>query len=116
VQEEIIGRTKVDNIELDDDAAPRKSHKTLATIVDEEGNEHDILRDNMPFGRAGQEEFGTYFIGYTRRLWVIERMLERMYVGDPPGSYDRLLDFSAPHTGTTFFAPSRSTLEGLVAR
>jgi putative iron-dependent peroxidase len=113
VQEQIIGRTKIDNIELDDDASPRKSHKTLATIVDEAGKEHDILRDNMPFGRAGHDEFGTYFIGYTRHLWVIERMLERMYVGDPPGSYDRILDFSVPQTGTTFFAPSRSTLEGL---
>lgn len=115
LQEEIIGRTKIDNIELDDDAAPRKSHKTLATIVDEAGNEHDILRDNMPFGRAGHGEFGTYFIGYTRHLWVIEKMLERMYVGDPPGSYDRLLDFSVPHTGTSFFVPSRSTLESLAA-
>jgi porphyrinogen peroxidase len=113
LQEEIVGRTKIDNIELDDDAAPRKSHKTLATIVDADGNEHDILRDNMPFGRAGHGEFGTYFIGYTRYLWVIETMLRRMYVGDPEGAYDRLLDFSTPHTGTTFFAPSRSTLATL---
>jgi putative iron-dependent peroxidase len=113
VQEEIIGRTKIDNIELDDDAAPRKSHKTLATIVDEDGNEHDILRDNMPFGRPGQREFGTYFIGYSRHLWVIEKMLQRMFIGDPPGAHDRLLDFSTPHTGTTFFAPARPTLEKL---
>ena len=113
LQEEIIGRTKIDNIELDDDAAPRKSHKTLATIVDADGNEHDILRDNMPFGRAGHGEFGTYFIGYTRRLWVIETMLRRMYVGEPEGSYDRILDFSTPQTGTTFFAPSRATLARL---
>ena len=113
LQEEIIGRTKIDNIELDDDAAPRKSHKTLATIVDADGNEHDILRDNMPFGRAGHGEFGTYFIGYTRRLWVIETMLRRMYVGEPEGSYDRILDFSTPQTGTTFFAPSRAILARL---
>lgn len=110
-QETIIGRTKIDNIELDDDAAPRKSHKTLATITDADGTEHDILRDNMPFGRAGQGEYGTYFIGYSRYLWVIERMLQRMYVGDPPGAYDRLLDFSVPHTGVTFFAPPRATLQ-----
>lgn len=113
VQEKIVGRTKIDNIELDDDDAPRKSHKTLATIVDEDGNEHDILRDNMPFGRAGHGEFGTYFIGYTRHLWVIEKMLERMFVGEPAGAYDRLLDFSTAHTGTTFFAPSRSMLAKL---
>ncbi|HEY1930337.1 MAG TPA: Dyp-type peroxidase [Caulobacteraceae bacterium] len=113
LQEQIIGRTKIDNIEIDDDAAPRKSHKSLATIVDADGNEHDILRDNMPFGRAGHGEFGTYFIGYSRNLWVIEKMLQRMYVGDPPGAYDRLLDFSTPHTGATFFAPSRPTLQTL---
>ncbi|MGO1077058.1 Dyp-type peroxidase [Inquilinus sp. CA228] len=113
-QEEIIGRTKIDNIEIDDDDAPRKSHKSLATITDASGNEYDILRDNMPFGRPGQKEFGTYFIGYSRYLWVIEKMLQRMYIGDPPGAYDRLLDFSTPHTGTTFFAPARPTLQTLV--
>jgi putative iron-dependent peroxidase len=114
VQEEIIGRTKIDNIEIDDDDKPRKSHKSLATIEDDAGNEYDILRDNMPFGRPGQNEFGTYFIGYTRYLWVIEKMLQRMYVGEPPGAYDRLLDFSTPRTGTTFFAPTRPTLQKLV--
>lgn len=112
-QEKIIGRTKVDNIELDDDAAARKSHKSLATIVDAQGAEHDILRDNMPFGSPGRREFGTYFIGYSRRLWVIEKMLERMFVGEPAGAYDQLLDFSTARTGTTFFAPSRSTLARL---
>ncbi|MEP9377407.1 Dyp-type peroxidase [Aquabacter sp. CN5-332] len=114
LQEQIIGRTKIDNIEIDDDDAPRKSHKSLATIVDADGNEHDILRDNMPFGRPGQKEFGTYFIGYSRYLWVIEKMLQRMYIGDPPGAYDRLLDFSTPHTGITFFAPTRPMLQALV--
>lgn len=112
-QQAIIGRTIVDNVEIDDDAAPRKSHKSLATIVDEHGVEHDILRDNMPFGDPARGEFGTYFIGYSRRLWVIEKMLERMFVGAPPGSHDRLLDFSTPMTGTTFFAPSRRVLTGL---
>ena len=113
LQEEIIGRTKIDNVEIDDDAAPRKSHKSLATIVDAANHEYDILRDNMPFGRPGQGEFGTYFIGYSRYLWVIEKMLQRMYVGDPPGAYDRLLDFSTPHTGATFFAPSSPKLRSL---
>lgn len=112
-QERIIGRTKVDNVEIDDDAAPRKSHKSLATIVDDNGIEHDILRDNMPFGSPGRGEYGTYFIGYSRHLWVIEKMLERMFVGDPPGRYDRLLDFSTARTGVTFFAPSRRVLTGL---
>jgi len=115
-QETVIGRTKVDNIELDDPTPNQKSHKNLATIVDAQGVEHDILRDNMPFGSPGRGEFGTYFIGYSRRLWVIEKMLERMFVGEPKGAYDRLLDFSTAQTGTTFFAPSRSTLAKLAAK
>lgn len=111
-QESIIGRTKLDNVELDDSTG-RKAHKTLTTIVDAEGNEHDILRDNMPFGRPGQSEFGTYFIGYARNLWVIEKMLSNMFIGVPEGQYDRILDFSTAVTGTTFFAPSNSVLESL---
>jgi putative iron-dependent peroxidase len=109
-QETIMGRTKFDNIELADAPADvQKSHKTLATIEDADG-EHDILRDNMPFGSPGAGEFGTYFIGYSRRLWVIERMLQRMFIGDPPGMHDRLLDFSTPVLGSTFFAPSATML------
>ena len=108
-----MGRTKADNIEIDDDAAPRKSHKSLATIEDDAGRELAILRDNMPFGRPGAGEFGTYFIGYAGRPWVIERMLERMFVGAPPGSYDRLLDFSTAVTGTTFFVPTAGMLDEL---
>jgi putative iron-dependent peroxidase len=112
-QEAIMGRTKADNIEIDDDDAPRKSHKSLATIEDDAGGELAILRDNMPFGRPGAGEFGTYFIGYAARLWVIEQMLERMFVGVPPGAYDRLLDFSTAITGTTFFVPTAAMLGAL---
>jgi putative iron-dependent peroxidase len=112
-QEAIMGRTKSDNIEIDDDAAPRKSHKSLATVEDGAGGELAILRDNMPFGRPGAGEFGTYFIGYSARLWVIEQMLHRMFIGAPPGSYDRLLDFSTAVTGTTFFVPTAGMLDEL---
>lgn len=113
-QEAIIGRTKIDNIELDDaEEGQQQAHKTLATLEDEDGNEHDILRDNMPFGSPGSGEFGTYFIGYSRKLWVIEKMMERMFIGNPPGLHDRILDFSTPVTGSTFFAPTASVLEQL---
>ena len=111
-QEAIIGRRKADDVELDDAVSGQKSHKTLATITDDQG-EHDILRDNMPFARPGSGEYGTYFIGYSRHLWVVERMLERMFVGDPPGMHDRLLDFSTARTGCVFFAPSAEVLAGL---
>ncbi|KAB1656723.1 Dyp-type peroxidase [Pseudoclavibacter chungangensis] len=114
MQEAIIGRTKPDNIELDDATGDaQKSHKTLTTIVDADGTELDVLRDNMPFGRPGAGEFGTYFIAYSRRLWVVEQMLERMFIGDPPGKHDRILDFSTAVTGSVFFVPSASFLDSL---
>ena len=112
-QEAVIGRRKADNLELADaPSGSQQAHKTLTTIADEHG-EHGILRDNMPLGQPGAGEFGTYFIGYSRDLWVIERMLERMFIGDPPGMHDRLLEFSRAHTGTTFFAPSATFLAAL---
>jgi putative iron-dependent peroxidase len=112
VQERIIGRTKLSDIELDDSIKPTSAHSALTTIV-EDGREIKILRDNMPFGRAGHGEFGTYFIGYSRSPRTIEQMLENMFVGRPPGNYDRLLDFSRAVTGNMFFAPSATFLEAV---
>lgn len=112
-QERIIGRTKIDNVEIDLAPDERPSHKDLATVVDADGAEHDILRDNMPFGRPGEGEFGTYFIGYARDLSVILRMLNRMFIGEPVGSYDRLLDVSRAVTGSAYFVPSNTMLESM---
>ena len=113
-QERIIGRTKLSDIELDDSIKPTSAHSALTTIV-EGGNEIKILRDNMPFGRAAHGEFGTYFIGYSRSPRTIEQMLENMFVGRPPGNYDRLLDFSRAVTGNLFFVPSATFLENVNA-
>jgi porphyrinogen peroxidase len=111
-QERIIGRRKLSDIELDDSVKPTSAHSALTTIV-EDGREIKILRDNMPFGRAAHGEFGTYFIGYSRSPVTIEQMLQNMFVGRPPGNYDRLLDFSRAVTGSLFFAPSATFLENL---
>jgi putative iron-dependent peroxidase len=111
-QERIIGRTKLSDIELDDSVKPTSAHSALTTIV-EDGKEIKILRDNMPFGRPGHGEFGTYFIGYSRSPRTIEQMLENMFVGRPPGNYDRLLDFSRAVTGNLFFVPSATFLENI---
>ena len=109
-QERIIGRTKLSDIELDDSIKPASAHNALTTI-DEDGKEVKILRDNMPFGHVASGEFGTYFIGYSRAPSRIERMLENMFIGRPPGNYDRLLDFSRAVTGNLFFVPSATFLE-----
>jgi putative iron-dependent peroxidase len=109
-QEGIIGRKKLSDIELDEAVKPTCSHSSLTTI-EENGKEIKILRDNMPFGRPTQGEFGTYFIGYSRSPSTIELMLQNMFVGRPPGNYDRLLDFSRAVTGNLFFVPAATFLD-----
>ncbi|GAY14299.1 Dyp-type peroxidase [Mycobacterium sp. shizuoka-1] len=104
-QENVIGRTKLEDIELDDDVKPANSHVALNVISDDEGNELKIVRHNMPFGEVGKGEYGTYYIGYSRSPGVTEKMLENMFIGDPPGNTDRILDFSTALTGTLFFTP-----------
>jgi putative iron-dependent peroxidase len=113
-QERIIGRTKLSDMELDDSVKPSFAHNALTKVV-EDGKEIMIVRDNMPFGQAGQGNFGTYFIGYSRSPRTIEKMLQNMFVGKPPGNYDRLLDFSHPVTGNLFFVPSATFLEEMGA-
>jgi putative iron-dependent peroxidase len=110
-QERVIGRTKLEDIELPDEVKPADSHVALNTIVDEDGREHQIVRFNMPFGTAGLAEAGTYFIGYARKPDLIELMIRNMFVGKPPGNYDRILDFSTALTGSLFFVPSAAFLD-----
>jgi len=112
-QEQAIGRTKHDNIELADDVMPSNSHVALNIVEDENGEELAIVRGNLPFANAARGEYGTYFIGYARDPAVTEQMLENMFIGRPPGNHDRLLDFSTAVTGTLFFVPSAELLEAL---
>jgi putative iron-dependent peroxidase len=110
-QERAIGREKLSDIELADQ--PSNSHVALTTIVDDGGEERQIVRFNMPFGTVGAGEFGTYFIGYAKSPAVIEQMLANMFAGKPPGNYDRILDFSRAVTGNLFFVPTGDFLDDL---
>ena len=112
-QELIIGRTKLNDIELPDEAKPANSHLALNVITGPDGEERQIMRFNMPFGRVGAAEFGTYYIAYARTSELIEQMLTNMFIGDPPGNTDRILEFSTATTGSLFFVPSAELLEGL---
>lgn len=113
-QQRVIGRTKADDIEFED--PPANSHVALNSgLTDDEGNDLDILRANMPFGSIGAAEYGTYFIGYAARADTIERMLRNMFLGDPPGNYDRILDFSTAVTGSLYFVPTTGFLDDLPA-
>jgi len=110
-QERAVGRSKLSDLELPDEIKPANSHVALNTIVNQDGEERQIVRFNMPFGRVGVGEFGTYFIGYARDPDVIEQMLSNMFVGKPAGSYDRILDFSTAVTGCLFFVPTAEFLD-----
>jgi putative iron-dependent peroxidase len=110
-QERAVGRTKLSDIEMPDDVKPANSHVALTVIEDDEGNEQQIMRFNMPFGSVGVGEFGTYFIGYASNPEVIEQMLTNMFIGKPPGTYDRLLDFSTALTGNLFYVPNAEFLD-----
>src|SRR5271168_3221650 len=112
MQEKIIGRRKLSDLELSDADKPSNAHNAL-TNLEENGRQLQILRDNMPFGRPGHGEFGTYFIGYSRTPQITETMLENMFVGRPPGNYDRILDFSKPMTGGLFFVPTGNFLDNV---
>jgi putative iron-dependent peroxidase len=96
---------------MPDHAKPTNSHVALNTITEPDGTERDILRANLAFGSERTGEFGTYFIGYAADVGVTEQMLENMFLGDPPGNYDRILDFSTAVTGGLFFVPSADFLE-----
>lgn len=110
-QERVIGRRKLTNVELPDDVKPPDSHVALNTIADPDGTSRQILRDNMAFGNIGRREFGTYFIGYSATPTVTEQMLRHMFIGNPPGNTDRILDFSTAVTGTNFFVPTAAFLD-----
>ncbi|MFT6668890.1 MAG: putative iron-dependent peroxidase [Afipia broomeae] len=109
-QENIIGRHKLSDIEQPDSVKKPYAHNVL-TSIEENGEQLQILRDNMPFGEVGKGEFGTYFIGYARSPHRIEKMLENMFIGNPPGTYDHLLDFSHTLTGCLFFVPTVTFLD-----
>ncbi|MTG97382.1 Dyp-type peroxidase [Myroides sp. BIT-d1] len=109
-QERVIGRYKMSDIEMPDDIKPSNSHTALTNIEDEDGNELKIIRDNLPFGNASKGEIGTYFISYANRFSTTEKMLENMFIGDPVGNYDRLLDFSTAVSGSLYFVPTLDML------
>lgn len=107
----VIGRTKIDNVQLPDASLPKTSHVALNTIVGPDGEEQDILRANMAFGSFREGEAGTYFIGYCATPEVTEQMLRNMFLGDAEGNQDRILDFSTAVTGGLFFVPPNSFLD-----
>lgn len=112
-QEKVIGRHKYNDVELRDEEKPANAHNVVTNITKPDGTELKIIRANMPFANSSKGEFGTYFVGYARTFSTTLLMLKNMFLGNPAGTTDRLLDFSAAKTGTLFFVPSAELLEEL---
>ena len=112
-QEKVVGRRKYNDLELSDEEKPENAHNVVTNIEGEDGSELKIVRANMPFANPSKGEFGTYFIGYANTFTTTRRMLENMFIGDPVGNSDRLLEFSTAVTGTLFFVPTFDLLEEL---
>ena len=109
-QEQVMGRTKLESIELDDDVKPANAHVARTVVEDEEGEEMEILRHSLPYG-DGRDDQGLFFIAYTKDLNIIDAMLERMFGTSGDGIHDRLLHFVTPVDGAYYFAPSEELLE-----
>ncbi len=109
-QERIIGRVKPDSQELDDAVRPVTAHISR-TVVEQEGEELQILRHSFPYGSTS--EAGLLFIAYCRVRSTFDAMLTRMYGTSGDGHHDRLMEFTRPVSGAYFFAPSIERLAAL---
>ncbi|MGL4476000.1 MAG: Dyp-type peroxidase [Shewanella sp.] len=106
-QEQVIGRTKMDNVELDDDIKPAWAHNAKSK-VEIDDVEIKMLRQNRPWGNA--KEHGTFFVGFASTPEIINTSLKQMIFADDNGDYDRLLDFVDAKTGAIYFMPSATFL------
>ncbi|MCE2525500.1 MAG: Dyp-type peroxidase [Acidimicrobiia bacterium] len=108
-QEQVIGRTKPDSVELEE--LPANSHLGRVVHTDEDGEEIEIYRRSVPYGTS--TEAGLYFLAFTDDLAKIDLMLAAMFGATGDGLHDRLVTFSQTVSGAYYYAPSRETLEGL---
>lgn len=112
-QEQVMGRTKLESIELDDEVKPANAHIARTVVEDEGGEEMEILRHSLPYG-DGRGDQGLFFIAYTKDLKIIDAMLVRMFGTSGDGIHDRLLHFVTPMDGAYYFAPSEELLEEIL--
>ncbi|MEK5755194.1 Dyp-type peroxidase [Acinetobacter variabilis] len=112
-QEQVMGRTKLESIELEDEVKPANAHIARTVVEDEGGEEMEILRHSLPYG-DGRGDQGLFFIAYTKDLKIIDTMLVRMFGTSGDGIHDRLLHFVTPMDGAYYFAPSEELLEEIL--
>ena len=106
-QEQVVGRTKPDSIELEGEAMPPTSHVSR-TDYKENGKAMKIVRRSAPYGTV--EEHGLYFLAFACELRRFQVLLERMFGASGDGVSDQLIRYSKPVTNSYWFAPSRGAL------
>jgi len=111
-QEDVYGRTKIDNVEYDSANKALTAHTKRTSLKDDNGKTIEILRQSMPYGDMKQQ--GLFFVSYCHSPKPFEMMLKSMIHGDEKGNTDHLLNFTQAETGTAFFAPSLDFIEKLV--
>ncbi|PRQ10314.1 peroxidase [Corynebacterium sp. 13CS0277] len=109
-QQDIIGRTKADSVELDEDVMPDSSHVSR-TVVDVDGEELDVFRRNTAYGDLSGH--GTVFVGFSFDQWRLEEMLRRM-AGADGGPRDMLTHFTTATSGSWYVIPSLRALAGML--
>ncbi|MFS2222141.1 Dyp-type peroxidase [Pantoea sp. B65] len=109
-QEQVIGRSKVANEELDSATRPATSHISRVDLK-QHGQGLKILRQSLPYGSASGTN-GLFFIAYCATLYNIEQQLLSMF-GETDGKYDAMLRFTKPVSGSYFYAPSLNQLMAL---
>lgn len=109
-QEEVIGRTKQDSIELEGDAMPNNSHVSR-TDAKLDGKAAKVYRRSTPFGNS--QEKGLYFVSFANEQARHQIQLDRMFGLVEDGICDRLLDFSQAKTSSYWFAPSQTLLDAI---
>ncbi|GAA3716656.1 Dyp-type peroxidase [Oceanisphaera sediminis] len=107
-QEDIYGRTKVDNIEYESAQKAPTAHTRRTSLKNAAGNSMEILRQSMPWGTASTQ--GLVFVACCNTSLHFTRMLENMFQPDDNGHFDHLTLFTQAETGAAFFAPSQEWL------
>lgn len=110
-QEDVYGRTKVDNIEYNSEDKPLTAHTKRTSLKDETGNSLEILRQSMPYGDMKRK--GLFFVSYCHSPEPFEMMLNSMIHGDSEGHVDHLLKYTQAESGAAFFAPSLDFIASL---
>lgn len=112
-QEQVIGRTKIEDEELEGDDNPPTSHVSR-TDAKVDGVAMKIYRRSTPYGNAG--EHGLYFIAFACEMQRFTVQLQRMLGNTDDGYSDHLMNFSTAKTGAYWFMPSQKDLDNLLAR